>query len=387
MVYFNIFCLLRNEWMANFCNDNYQVRVAQPVVWIIVYIRIFGFNSLRLASNLITTVENIKVKVYLIFCNLENIKVLRSFPIKKKIKVLLIEIYCMNLTLYHYHKVKKNISISKYLFTFLIKSHRLKENKTIMKIYASGLALTPFVASLKERGGFGDWSQITFVQCDDTTNCLNGSTCRDIDGESEKRCDCDRTQFDGFLCQLDKNATLPCDRPENQNVCQQGGTCVNDWWEADANGLGTYYCNCPKNYAGQNCEIYLGFDLPCDDLDSACNSHANHCINQIFNKQTGWEVYQSEFVIGGNGDRLNKDYCQGYDCEADNWCVCDANWSGKDCENFVGPPCEKEMKTFDDHQACIDEIFKKVEAIEGGEFTWYMNKKIKKINKKLAGKD
>ena len=261
-----------------------------------------------------------------------------------------------------------------------------------MKIYASGLALTPFVASLSifdinlDFGGAA-MAQL-YVHCDDTTNCLNGSTCRDIDGEFEKRCDCDRTQFDGFLCQLDQNATLPCDRPENQNVCQQGGTCVNDWWEADANGLGTYYCDCPKNYAGQNCEIYLGFDLPCD-VDSACNSmKGNRCINKVINQQTGWQVFQSENFLTGDGERPIKDYCQGYDCQADYFCACDMkNWSGDDCEIFVGPPCEKEMKTFEDQQACINNLFKKVEKIEGGDFTWKMNKKIKKINKKLNGKD
>ena len=261
-----------------------------------------------------------------------------------------------------------------------------------MKLRATyGLALLPFLAANETSGpnlesvagSFG------YIECTDDSDCYNGGVCEPrIVGSfyfavEVNVCRCDLSHS-GMFCQLDNN-NLPCNRAENENVCQNGSTCKNDPYEVTVEGEGTFQCVCPLNYTGENCEIELGIDFKCDD--SPCQN--GNCYNEVINKETREEVYPHFHAMAYNQYLKNKSYCIDYECERDYPCACSpfSDWEGKNCDIYIGHPCKKEMVTFEDQQNCMNFLYEKIENIGDGKFTNKMEKSIKKQIKKKAGKN
>lgn len=152
--------------------------------------------------------------------------------------------------------------------------------------------------------------------------------------------------------------------------------------------MSTYICDCPNNYTGKHCEIYLGFESTCEN--NPCMNDFE-CSDKTFNKKTGEEVFAINIFTLWFGHPIqyqkNHQYCKAYECEPDYECSCNdvfdqSNWTGKNCEVWEGEPCLKEMATFEDQQNCINDLVKKIDKIENGKFTFEMKRKMKKLSGK-----
>ena len=167
---------------------------------------------------------------------------------------------------------------------------------------------------------------------------------------------------------------------------------MHEYYVADDNDEPIMYCRCPLNYAGDNCEIYLGFELGCSN--SPCVNPANNqtetlgCDDMVWDKETN-KIVKTESLWFKN-DPAYYDACIDYECYSTYECRCEGGrypygpWTGQHCETWFGEPrCSEQMATFEDHQTCIDDLYSEIEKIVKGDFTWQMRQKIRKLIKKF----
>uniref|UniRef100_A0A8C7ZC76 Slit homolog 3 (Drosophila) n=1 Tax=Oryzias sinensis TaxID=183150 RepID=A0A8C7ZC76_9TELE len=140
------------------------------------------------------------------------------------------------------------------------------------------------------------------------------------------------TPLNRFQCKgpVDINLATKC-APCLAAPCQNNGTCVSD-------AAGSYRCNCPYGFKGQDCEIPINacVSFPCLN-GGTCHIQPGHK-----------EEFSCVCPAGFEGQRceMNPDDCEDNDCENNSTCVdgvnnytcvCPPNYTGDLCDEVVDP--------------------------------------------------
>uniref|UniRef100_A0A3P9LWD9 Slit homolog 3 (Drosophila) n=1 Tax=Oryzias latipes TaxID=8090 RepID=A0A3P9LWD9_ORYLA len=140
------------------------------------------------------------------------------------------------------------------------------------------------------------------------------------------------TPLNRFQCKgpVDINLATKC-APCLADPCQNNGTCVSD-------AAGSYRCNCPFGFKGQDCEIPINacVSFPCLN-GGTCHIQSGHK-----------EEFSCVCPAGFEGQRceMNPDDCEDNDCENNSTCVdgvnnytcvCPPNYTGDLCDEVVDP--------------------------------------------------
>uniref|UniRef100_A0A8C7ZDZ3 Slit homolog 3 (Drosophila) n=1 Tax=Oryzias sinensis TaxID=183150 RepID=A0A8C7ZDZ3_9TELE len=138
------------------------------------------------------------------------------------------------------------------------------------------------------------------------------------------------TPLNRFQCKgpVDINLATKC-APCLAAPCQNNGTCVSD-------AAGSYRCNCPYGFKGQDCEIPINacVSFPCLN-GGTCHIQPGHKEDCVC--PAGFEGQRCE---------MNPDDCEDNDCENNSTCVdgvnnytcvCPPNYTGDLCDEVVDP--------------------------------------------------
>lgn len=154
--------------------------------------------------------------------------------------------------------------------------------------------------------------------------CQNGGTC--LDGTGDYTCLC-LDGFEGKNCQVDINECL-------SYPCQNGATC-NQY-------VNSYTCTCPLGFSGMNCQIN---DEDC--TDSSC-MNGGTCIDGINSYncscQTGFTGQNCQYKINKCDSQPCRNGATCHEYNNDYTCICPYGYRGKQCTEFVDwcsqNPCE-----------------------------------------------
>ncbi|KAF6018108.1 hypothetical protein EB796_023576 [Bugula neritina] len=169
-------------------------------------------------------------------------------------------------------------------------------------------------------GANGRYCELDYDECDGQEVCQNGGTC--VNGRGTYHCTC-LLGFEGAHCELDMRRQLCLSTCRHTDVCMYNSTVT---------------CVCPRGYTGEICENKINRceSNPC--VEGRCLSDDLGDFTCLCNN--GWTGSRCESAV---------DYCSSHECYTNSKCysthngpicVCNAGYTGTSCETYISP-CDR----------------------------------------------